>query len=173
MMKKAVFIINGNGGVGKDTLCDFAGKAFKSKIVSSITPIKDIARQCGWNGGKDKKSRKFLADLKQVCVEFNDLPTKYLIDEYNAFVKDDYEILFVHIRESTEIEKFKKRINSIPCITILIKRNSLSDDWGNEADDNVENYNYDYYYNNDLSLDEAEADFISFLRGVLTDRGII
>ena len=71
-MKKAVIVINGAGGVGKDTLCDLAAKHFKVYNVSSITPIKEIAALCGWDGSKDDRSRKFLADLKQISVEYND-----------------------------------------------------------------------------------------------------
>lgn len=36
-MKKIVIIINGNGGVGKDTLCDFAAEKYKVTNVSAIT----------------------------------------------------------------------------------------------------------------------------------------
>jgi adenylate kinase family enzyme len=65
-MTKLAFVINGSGGAGKDTLCELAAKHFKTVNVSSIDPIKKIARENGWNGEKDLKSRKFLADLKQV-----------------------------------------------------------------------------------------------------------
>jgi adenylate kinase len=62
-MNKAVIIINGAGGVGKDTICDLAAKHFKVKNISSITPIKELAARCGWGGEKDDKARKFLSDL--------------------------------------------------------------------------------------------------------------
>ena len=42
IMKKTVIVINGAGGVGKDTLCEFAEKHFKVMNVSSITPIKEF-----------------------------------------------------------------------------------------------------------------------------------
>ena len=63
-MNKVVIVINGAGGVGKDTLCELASLHFKVFNVSSITPIKEIASMCGWSGAKDDKSRKFLSDLK-------------------------------------------------------------------------------------------------------------
>ena len=65
-MKKIVIIINGNGGVGKDTLCEFAIEKYKVTSISSITPIKNIAHQCGWRGEKDSKSRKFLEKKKKI-----------------------------------------------------------------------------------------------------------
>lgn len=71
-MKKIVIIINGNGGVGKDTLCDFAAEKYKVTNVSAITPIREIAFQHGWKGEKTPKSRKFLADLKRIFVEYRE-----------------------------------------------------------------------------------------------------
>ena len=76
-MKKITIIINGKGGAGKDTMCEMAAKHFRTMNVSSIDPIKKIASQNGWNGEKDDKSRKFLADLKKIFTDYNDLPTEY------------------------------------------------------------------------------------------------
>ncbi|MBO5879339.1 MAG: hypothetical protein J6Q68_02150, partial [Clostridia bacterium] len=67
-MKKLVMVINGAGGVGKDTLCDFASAHFSVMNISSITPIKEIAAMCGWNGEKSDKARKFLSDLKALSI---------------------------------------------------------------------------------------------------------
>ena len=109
-MKKRIVIINGKGGVGKDTLCDVIAKKYIVKNVSSITPIKEIARIGGWQGGKENKDRKFLADLKNLFVEYNDLPFVYLKKEMESFLQAKEEILFVHIREIEEIKKFLQLI---------------------------------------------------------------
>lgn len=165
---KTVIVINGKGGVGKDTLCDLAGKHFKIKNISSITPIKDIAALCGWSGEKTDKARKFLADLKQVCVEYNDYPTAWARAEYEKFLDSDEELMFVHIREPEEIEKFVNATGGIAKTLLVrapIRLNRGA--YGNAADDNVENYSYDYYFDNDKTLDEAEADFVALLRGML------
>lgn len=168
-MNKIVVIINGSGGVGKDTLCDFAASFYRTKNISSITPIKDIASQCGWQGEKDEKSRKFLADLKRIFVAYNDLPCKYLVEEYKKFLEDNNEILFVHIREGEEIQKFKQCIE-IPCITLLIRRKKAEEKvWGNQSDDRVEDYPYDYYYDNDKELSEASDDFKIFMQRVFRE----
>lgn len=162
-MIKLVVIINGNGGVGKDTLCDFASQVYKVRNISAIEPIKKIAGEHGWKGEKDPKSRKFLADLKKAFVAYNDLPFQYLCGEYEAFLKTDEQILFVHIREGEEIEKFKRHVR-LPCITLLITRRQASEVfWGNEADDQVGRWAYDYTYRNDQSLEEARRDFVRFL----------
>ena len=98
-MKKTVIVINGAGGVGKDTLCDIAAKHFKVRNISSVTPIKEIAAMTGWNGAKDDKSRKFLSDLKSLCANYNDFPTVWAKAQYDDFLTTDEQILFVHIRE--------------------------------------------------------------------------
>lgn len=166
-MDKVVIIINGRGGVGKDTLCEIAAKYFKVKNISSITPMKEIAGNYGWNGEKDSRSRKFLSDLKRVFIEYNDLPTQYLYEQYQIFLKDENQFLFVHIREKAEIEKLKNLIGG-NCYTLLVKRD-LKDvkNWGNVSDDEVEDYPYDLYYDNNKSLSETEKDFVDYLKGLL------
>ncbi|MBQ8289982.1 MAG: hypothetical protein IJY01_03840 [Clostridia bacterium] len=168
-MEKIAIVINGQGGVGKDTLCDLAAESFSVYNVSSITPIKDIAREFGWSGAKDDKSRKFLADLKALAVEYNDFPTVWLKRRYNEFLASDKRIMFVHIREPEEIAKFVAATGG-KARTLLIRggeRVRLSA-YGNAADDLVENYYYDYYYTNDKPLDVAKEEFTSLLRDILT-----
>lgn len=168
-MNKIVIIINGRGGVGKDTLCDAAAKYYAVENISSITPIKELAKLCGWDGEKDDKSRKFLSDLKQLLMEYNDYPNQYLVDRYHDFLNSDKEIMFVHIRECQEIEKFKASIQ-IPCVTLLVERfNGTVTHWGNASDDEVENYKYDYIFDNNESLEVSEKKFIVFLRNILQE----
>ena len=166
-MKKAVIVINGRGGVGKDTLCDFAAAHFKVKNISSITPIKEIAAQCGWDGRKDNKSRKFLSDLKKLCVDYNDYPTAWALGQYKDFQATDEEIMFVHIREKEEIAKFVLATEG-KAKTLLIRggERMSSEKYGNVSDDGVEDYSYDYYFTNDKALDVAEIEFIEFLEEI-------
>ena len=168
-MKKLTVIINGKGGAGKDTLCEIASRHFRTMNVSSIDPVKKIAALGGWNGGKDDKSRKFLADLKKLFTDYNDLPTEYIYGKYLDFLSSSYEILFVHIREPEEIEKFRKKVDKSGgnCKTLLVTSSRCKDSYGNSSDDLVENYNYDYTYHNDGTIADAESEFTELLGRML------
>ena len=169
-MKKLAIVINGAGGVGKDTLCDIASKHYKVKNISSVTPIKEIAAMCGWDGRKDAKSRKFLSDLKKLSAEYNDFPTIWALEEYHAFLESDLEILFVHIREGEEIHKFVDGTDG-HARTLLIRGGTRTQTarYGNHSDDDVEDYPYDYYYTNDLSLSETDCAFCRLLERMLDE----
>ena len=160
---KRLIVINGRGGSGKDTLCGFAAEGFKVRNVSSITPIKDIASQVGWKGGKEDRDRKFLADLKQLVTEYNDYPNEYLLEQCREFMQSDEELMFVHIREPEQIAHF---VETADCkvLTLLVRRSTVKSSFGNAADDNVEEYAYDLIYDNDLPLEETGADFLRFLK---------
>ena len=169
-MKKAVIVINSAGGVGKDTLCDLAAKHLKVYNVSSITPIKEIAALCGWDGSKDDKSRKFLADLKHICVEYNDYPTAWARERYKEFLASENEVMFLHIREPEEIAKFVSATDG-EAKTLLIRggERMTKTCYGNAADDSVEKYDYDYYYVNEKTLDVAEEEFCTLLGRIMED----
>lgn len=166
-MKKTAIVINGKGGVGKDTLCELAAKHFKIKNISSITPIKEIAALCGWGGEKTDKARKFLSDLKRLTIDYNDFPTSWAMRQYEDFLSSDDEIMFLHVREPEEIEKFVKASKNA-AKTLLIRGGDrmTKTAYGNASDDCVEDYDYDYYFTNDKTLDEAERDFVELLKTI-------
>lgn len=167
-MDKIVLVINGAGGVGKDTLCELSAKHFKVKNISSVDPIKEIAKFAGWTGVKDDRARKFLADLKQLTAEYNDFPTNWAMAEYEKFLTTDEQILFVHIREPHEIEKFVNATDGA-AKTLLVRGGARTrqEAYGNAADDCVENYTYDYYFQNDKDLEATEAEFCTLLGEIL------
>jgi len=167
-MKKTAIVINGAGGVGKDTLCEIASKHFRVRNISSITPIKEIAALCGWDGKKDNKARKFLSDLKRLCVEYNNYPTLWAKAQYDEFLAADEEIMFVHIREPEEIEKFVLATEN-KAKTLLIRGGKRMSEgcYGNVSDDGVENYSYDYYFVNEKPLEIIEREFVDFLNDIV------
>ncbi len=163
--KKKVIIINGKGGSGKDTVCDIVGKHYKTWTVSSITVVKEAARTLGWAGGKDPADRKFLADLKFLSTAYNDMPFKTLMAKYGMF--KDYtsdEILFVHISEPEEIEKFRQAVmkDGGDVTTLLIRTDRTKEPYGNMADDGVDNYQYDHVFQNDFPIEELEDRFMEY-----------
>lgn len=168
MSKPLVVIINGKGGVGKDTVCKVVEENVSGTyIFSSITPIKAIAKKIGWNGEKTDKARKFLSDLKDLCTEYNDMPLRYM--EKRLLYTDYYhhsKIIFFHIREPEEIEKFKQKVLELhyKCKTLLIRSDRIKSEYGNHADDDVENYPYDCIYDNNGRLEDLETDFMDFFK---------
>lgn len=164
--KKLVIVINGQGGCGKDTLCNSLRTVYGVVNVSAITPVKEIAKTFGWNGEKDEKSRRFLADLKRAFADYNDLPNRYLLDEYQKFRTGGADILCVHIREGDQIEKFVSSV-SLPCVTVLVKRDMGGLPYGNAADDRVEDYNYDYVFDNNGSMEESAKKFRTLIASVM------
>ncbi|MBQ7337842.1 MAG: hypothetical protein IJW40_05220 [Clostridia bacterium] len=166
-MNKLTIVINGKGGVGKDTLC-LSLTDRRVRNVSSITPIKEIASQHGWNGEKDLKSRRFLAELKRVFTEYNDLPNRYLVEQYREFLEGDEDILFVHIREADQIKAFVQGVHG-DCITLLVRRDlpETAQGYGNRADDDVENYPYDVIFDNNHPLEQSTVAFSKLIDELL------
>ena len=153
-MDKLVVIINGSGGVGKDTVCEAAAAFWKTRNISSITPILQVARAAGWDGVKTPASRRFLSELKQSCSEFNDLPFRYCAEQLEAFRRSDEQLLFVHIREPEEIARFRESAGE-ECRTLLVTRPAMEQArgaLGNRSDDGVAGYQYDRVFVNDGAL---------------------
>ncbi len=165
-MKKQIFVINGSGGAGKDTVCEIAAQAYRVRNVSSITPIVEIARFAGWDGVKTPEARRLLARLKEVFTEYNDLSFQYCMQQVEQFRQSDEQILFVHIREPEEIARFCSAVPA-DCQTLLVRRPSLDarGPLGNRADDSVEQYTYDHVLVNDGDLDCLRERVLDFLQG--------
>ena len=164
-MNKVTVVINGVGGCGKDTLIEMLKDKIKFHNISSITPIKEIAYNCGWDGEKTEKARKFLSDMKKLLTDFNEYPKQYILKEQEKFLSSENEILFVHIREPEEIEKFVNASKG-KTITLLIKpREELQNKvYGNHSDDDVEKYNYDLTFVNNKPLEEIESEWLDFVK---------
>lgn len=169
-----IVAINGKGGAGKD---EFVAACMKKdddvKNISMIDYVKDMASRIGWNGEKDAAGRRFLSDLKDALDKYNDMPYQYCIAVIQ-FILDDYAeaekptndlVIFVHCREIKDIERW---VNDYSAFSLLIKRPSVDVlSYGNHADDNVFEGDYDYTYMNTGNLSDLKADaqnFIEWLR---------
>ena len=188
-MIKQVFIINGSGGVGKDTFVEFVEmiptfefigknenntvwfKNLEIRNYSSVSKVKEIAKIIGWNGEKTERDRKFLSDLKLLTTEYNDMPLNDMKKYTRSFMNpgDINRILFLHIREPEEIAKAVNEFKEYNVKTILVIRDSIKHITSNMADENVYNYNYDIVINNNSTLEELRKKAECFLADVLHD----
>lgn len=152
-LSKKVFIINGSGGVGKDTFCEYVGHYAKVKVISSIDLVKDYASKMGWNGSKTPRDRKFLSDLKDLLTKYNDYPFRDICQKVLRFKEDDNEFLFIHIREPEEIDRAKREFNAH---TILMVNDNVKGIYSNHADARVLEYNYDIVIDNSGTLKDLD-----------------
>lgn len=172
-IKPLVVIINGAGGVGKDTICRVLSNHFEIFVYSSIRPIKRIAYEIGWEGEKTDRDRKMLSDLKDICTEYNDLPFKYMSEKLEEARVYEIDVVIFHIREPEEIAKFRQyaKNQGHTCKTLLIRSERAQQSYGNHADDDVENYPYDMVYQNDGTLENLDRDFMAFWKKEMYGEG--
>lgn len=157
-----VFVINGTGGSGKDTFVEFFRSFYPKTVnISTIDPVKAIARMCGWDGSKTEKNRKFLSDLKDLLTEWNDVPFKDVKTKVESFGESEGYV-FIHCREPKEIDKLKNEFNAK---TILIKR-FKENITSNHADAEVDNYDYDYVVNNTGTLNDLKIAVKNFIKTI-------
>jgi hypothetical protein len=153
-----------------------AATRYRVMNVSSITPVKEIAALCGWQGEKTDRARRFLSDLKSLLSEYNDYPTTWILARYREFLAGEDDILFVHIREGEEIKKFVEATEG-RAITLLVRGgrrfHHRGGSYGNSADDDVEKYRYDYVFYNDRPLSDTERVFVAFLSRVMRERAAL
>jgi hypothetical protein len=132
--------------------------------------VKDIAIECGWNGEKTPKDRKFLSDLKDLLAEWNDVPyqmlrreiakVRLLAEQYN--IDHDKFVIFIHCREPQEIQRF---VEEYDAITVLVRRFEVENlEQSNHADSEIFNYKYDVEVMNNSTLDELKNTAKTFLR---------
>ena len=172
-MDKYIFIINGTGGVGKDTFVEFVSIELNDKLkkfhtvinFSSIDKVKEIAREIGWKGKKTEKDRKFLSDLKIITSKYCDMPFTSMKDKVNEFKNDnEAKMLFLHIREPEEIRRAVKEFGAK---TILIVRDTIKHITSNIADKTVFNCEYDYVIKNNGTKEELNNKAKEFVKGVI------
>lgn len=169
-----LIIINGRPGAGKDEFVKQCQNLLGDRVqnISTVDFVKEIAKLCGWNGVKDARNRKFLSDLKDLLTQYDDVPYKKIMHEYEVFkaqmehygFEEKQWITFVHCREPQEIQKFVDRNNAL---TLLIRRPAIeSNDTSNHADQNVLDYEYNFVVMNDSTIEDLQDQAEGFLRGL-------
>ena len=167
------FIINGKPRSGKDTFVNFCLEELGAfgKLISTVDFVKKIATECGWDGTKDLKNRKFLSDLKDLLTNWGDVPYKKTLQEIDMFKFDldywdvsDKGVVFIMCRESKEIERFEQELNAK---SVLIRRASVEfEQQSNHADSEVLNHKYDYIIENNGTIDELKEKAKEFLKNL-------
>lgn len=155
-------IVGGFPRSGKSTFVSYCKEtlgALYTLDVSTVDLVKWLAAQAGWDGTKTPKNRKFLSDLKQLLIEWNDIPYKDVIkNAKNArAVLNSYDIthtlyVFVQCREPEEIQKFVDRVGAH---TVFISRKDHEKPT-NESDIATRRYNYETTIFNDGDLNQLK-----------------
>ena len=162
---KKIYITNGMARCGKDTFAKFLNDIVPTLKYSSIDKVKDIAKLCGWDGGKTEKDRKFLSDLKLLTTEYSNMAFEAIKSKVNEFLEDSqYVVMLIDIREPAEIEKAKTAFGAK---TILIENKNVKTISSNMADANVFNYTYDYTVKNNGTLDDFRENVEEFVSTVI------
>ena len=165
-----ILIINGYPKSGKDLFCEYACQNRDLVYaVSTVDRVKQVAVFAGWSGEKDEKGRKFLSDLKDAMTAYRDLPREWVINwidyrleqlEKDPLIDLNNVLFLIHSREPADIQRWKD-LNGARAL--FIYREGMQQNWGNHADDEVANYDYDYYLNNGASKIYWENRTIEFI----------
>lgn len=161
--KHQIFIVNGVAASGKDTFIHTVGNRVRNvHSYSFVDRVKDIAREMGWQDIKTNKTRKFLADLADLWVGYND---KIFTDICNNIETRDYQrahIFFIVVRKPRDIEPFVKRYKKY-CKTILIEREGIKVP-NNSADRSVMDYKYDIILKNNGTFTQLDTEVSKFIK---------
>lgn len=180
-----IIVINGKGGIGKDTLIEALADANPHYIhvtnVSSITPITEACEKSGVLIGdrKDNVYRKLLSAMKTAIDAYYTestgmaFTTKYLIGKVDQwkqlclFGKATHHVLFVHIREPEMIQDF---LTSNPdAKTLLISSDRAQEYYGNPSDEGVNAWGYNYIFEANSTKEEEAQKFCSFIENILKE----
>ena len=166
MKGKLIIIVNGKPRAGKDTFALLLNKLEPVYKYSIIDKVKAMALDCGWKGGKTEKDRKFLSDLKKLTTDYSDMSYNDVIDKATEFYCDEIkeDILIIDIREPEDI---KRAVEEFDAVSIFIKNDNVPAVTSNEADANVENFEYDYYITNNGTIADFEKSIRAFYYNVL------
>lgn len=160
---KKILIINGSGGVGKDTFVNALRAFAEVTHISIVEPTKNLAKQIGWNGGKSERDRKFLSDLKMLIDDYNDYNYGYIsniVRNYLDTPSDSISLLCIDMRERLQIERAKEEFGAE---TVLVKRDSVQHITSNVADAGVFDMEYNYIIENDGTIEDLTRVAKSFV----------
>jgi len=166
-LSKKVVIINGSGGVGKNTFVDLVSKYIPTVFYDSVKTVKDMATLAGWDGSKSEKDRKFLSDIRDLTSEYSDLSYRKVEEAAQKFYKEDFcnSVLFVNMRDQTDTDRAVKEFGAI---TLLVRNSNIKRVNSNHADADVEKRDYDCVIENSGTLQELDKVAYGFAQTLKT-----
>lgn len=185
---KYVVIVNGKPGSGKTTFQNMCREYLEMDesahfhSISSIDYIKSVYQHAlGWNGIKTEKARKDLSILKQMWIDNCNGPLQQLLKYVVELPCDEDHMIFVDVREESEIIKYVETFQSlrnidIMCTTLFIHRaESDFEEFGNKSDDNVgKNMSlYKYKIANNGTIDDLNGFAEELINRLPYDMGVI
>jgi len=166
-----IVLLNGIAKSGKDEFIKQFEliSPFKVHNISTIDQVKNIAKTFfGWDGSKDEKSRKFLAELKQLWIDYNNGPFECVVKKIEEIenISKDENIIFIHCREKLEINKFKDYYKGYVFVTLLVERDVPTPE--NVADLQVFDYKYDYTIENNGNISQLKKKAKEFYKYIMS-----
>ena len=160
-------IINGTGESGKDTFVDMVKRVAFSANISTVDPVKNLAKDVfKWNGKKDQTGRRLLADLVDAGNRFNGHWNKLALRRARGKASRCH-FVFIHSREPHNIHWLKSLLKTYDPITVLVEGRGGGDSkgtpWDNHADSNVTNMDYDVVIDNSGSKADLEQLAVGFV----------
>lgn len=157
---KPIIILNGKPRSGKDTFAEYLNKITRVEKYSIVDKVKEIATQCGWDGSKEERDRKFLCDVKIMTELYNDMPFNSVIEKVKEFNEDDSKsVLLVDMREPRDIARAKRELGAY---AIFIDNDRVPEIKSNVADGTINNFNYDYRIDNNGTLEDLDKEVQRF-----------
>lgn len=173
-------IISGKPRAGKTTFGDKVVEELHNNNrvayqTSSVNLIKNFAYDMGWDGVKTSEARKFLSDLKQVCVNspWGNLTMQYIIREAKAvesgiplYANQGFPLyVLVQSREPSEIQEYVQTLGATAVFVRGGHREENVD--SNKSDRNVANFSYHYYIDNTGDLVGLDIEVSKFVKWLL------
>lgn len=162
--KCEIYVITGSPQSGKDTFVNFVKTYYPQTVnFSSVDYIRWISEKffnldCN---NKDEKYRKFLSNFKGILTEYNDFPFEQCASVIEN--KGEGDLLFLHIREESEILKLKERCPELAIIYVYKENDKV---YNNSSDDETKTV-FDIadlvIFNND-GLEELSATAKDFVK---------
>ena len=124
---------------------------------------------------RPRRARRFLSQLKEVMHAVQrSAAARYCMEQYQAFLHNDHQILFVHIREPEQIERFRQAAGAKQCRTVLVRRPAMeSTQAARSATARMITWrpmSYDGVFVNDGPLEELPGKVQRFLNDLIKQR---